>query len=397
MPPWRAGEFFPDIHYLRWARSQATRARIPLTQSGMAPPDSGFLPRIPTAQLLQGDPSDHPLLAAVVADSIGVERERVLVQPGTHWTLMALVAARLSEQPGPVVVEEPAYEPLYRIPAALGAQVLRLPRPRAGRFALDLEALDALAAARPSLLLLTFPHNPSGALLAPAELERLCDWSERTGCAVLSDEVYLEFLEEPERWSLHGRIPGAMSVRSFTKVMGFGPLRVTLAVGPRSWIARAGAVTDYGPVMLPCASHALALQVWEHRDALWSRARRRAAEGWATVQGWAAGMEGLVEVIPPRAGIVCFPQLSESAHASAVEGARRAGVAGPFGFGLDEQPAGSHEWITALHQQRGVLLTPGTFFEDPRAFRLGFGGAVPQLREGLAALAQHLREAVAAS
>lgn len=395
MPPWRADGSFPDIHYLRWARSQATRARIPLTQSGMAPPDSGFLPRLATAQLLQSDPSDHPPLTAILADAIGVDRERVLVQPGTHWMLMALVAARLSQQPGPVVVEAPAYEPLYRIPTALGAQVLRLPRLRSQRFALDLDALDALSAARPSLLLLTFPHNPSGALLSTAEIERLAEWSTRTGCALLSDEVYLEFLEDPERWSLQARIKGAMSVRSFTKVMGFGPLRVTLAVGPRSWIARAGAVTDYGPVMLPCSSHALALHVWEHREALWNRARHRASEGWATVQGWVAGMEGLVEMPPPRAGIVCFPQLTEVAHQRAVEGARRAGVVGPFGFGLDEHPAGSHQWIMALHQQRGVLLTPGAFFEEPRAFRLGFGGPTPQLREGLAALSQHLRDAMA--
>jgi aspartate/methionine/tyrosine aminotransferase len=387
---------FQDIHYLRWARTQAMRARIPLTQSGMPPPDPRVLGAVPALDLLSGDGSDHPPLAGMLAEAWRVPREAVLVQPGSHWTVFLLLAARLDEQPGPVIVEEPAYEPLLRIAAALRAPILRLPRPRARGFTLDLEALARLGPQRPSVLVLTQPHNPSGAVLGEQEVASVAAWAQRAGCAVLSDEVYLEFLDEPERATLLHRVPGCAVVHSFTKVMGLGALRVSAAVGPLRWIARAAAVTDYGPVMLPSASQALGARAWTQRHALWKRARETAASGAAHVLAWAASLPESVELAPPGAGIVCFPCLTPPAHEAALGLARAAGVRGPFGFGLDASPGGSHEWIWALRDQRGVLLTPGAFFGDARGFRLGFGGPTAALREGLAAAAQFLREAAAA-
>lgn len=384
---------FSDIHYLRWARQPPPPDphHVSLSQSGMPPPDPSFAEGLRPSEWLLAPSEDHPPLAERLAESWGLSPRQVLIQPGSHWTILVLLAHRLRRCPGPVVVEAPAYEPLRRIPEALGAELLRLPRQRENRYALDPEALEKLAARRPSVLVVTHPHNPSGAPLSSRDIDLLEQWSRDTGCAVLSDEVYLEFLPDASTSTLVGRIPQAASVHSFTKVMGLGTLRCSAAVGPEDWIAGAASFTDHGPVLVPGPSQALAARAWDRRQSLWDRARRWAARGRARVAEWSEAMRGHLEVPLFDAGIICFPRLDDELQTQAIGLARRGGVVGPFGYGLDAGSPGSHVWIEALLRQEGVGLVPGAFFEDPAAFRLGYGLEPARLEAGLERLERFLR------
>lgn len=387
---------WPDIPYLRWARSQAEPPfpEIPLFQSGMAPPDPALLGEFSAADLLHFPAGDHPPLAFRLAEEWRVPPEQVLIQPGTHLSLMLLLAARLGERPGPVVVEEPVYEPLVAIPRALDAEVIRWPRPRAMASALDPDALDRLVAAEPSVVLLSDPHNPTGALLGDDDVELLRTLQERTGCAVIGDQVYAEFATAGQLVALRDVLDGDVATtRSFTKVFGLGTLRCTGIVGPPAWIERTAALADHAAVTVSGPSQAIAHRAWDQRHALWDRARGAAAAGRAVVEAWLLRQERRVEATLSPVGIICFPRLDEQTHRAAVALARRNGVQGPFGFGLDALDDGSHLWIEDFRRRRGVQLTPGAFFEDPRAFRLGYGGDPDALREGLARLDEHLTEA----
>ena len=387
---------WPDIPYLRWARSQAEPPfpEIPLFQSGMAPPDPAMLGDVPAADLLHFPVQDHPPLAFRLAEEWKVPPEQVLIQPGTHLSLMLLLAARLGERPGPVVVEEPAYQPLLSIPAALGAEVLRWPRPRAKRAALDPGALDRLAAAAPSVVLLSHPHNPTGAQLADDDLALLRTLQERTGCAVIGDEVYAEFAAPGTAVDLRRCLEGEVAtVRSFTKVFGLGTLRCSGIVAGRDWIERTAALSDHAAITVSGPSQAVAHRAWDHRHALWDRARAAAEVGRTIVEAWLIRQNGRVEATLSPVGIIGFPRLDEESHRAATTFARRHGVGGPFGFHLDAHEDSSHVWIEDLRRRTGVQLTPGVFFEDPRAFRLGYGGDPEALREGLARLDDYLTQA----
>lgn len=387
-----------DVHYLRWARSQAEppHPEISLVLSGMSPPDPQLLGGIDTANLLPFPVGDHPPLAQRLAEEWKVAPERVLLQPGTHLSLYLLMAARLGEVQGPVVVEEPTYEPIWAVPQALGAELLRWPRARGHGFGLDPGALDRLAEAKPSLLVLTQPHNPTGAVLGSRDLDLLDRFVARTGCAVLSDEVYLEFSAHPSRLTLLGRFPSVAVTRSFTKVMGLGTLRVSASVGPVDWIERAAALSDLFAVAVSGPSQAVAHRAWDRRAELWNRARSAAAAGREEVKRWADRLGPRIDVHIPDAGIICYPRVAGELHGALVAQARRHDVGGLAGFGLDRHPEGSHLWIEDLRRRRGVQLTPGAFFGDERAFRLGFGTDVPTLREGLRRIEEHLHEAESA-
>lgn len=388
-----------DVHYLRWARAQAEppHPQISLVLSGMQPPDPHLLGGIDTGPLLAFPVGDHPPLAHRLAEEWKVAPERVLVQPGTHLSLVLMMAAHLGEVPGPVVVEEPTYEPLWAIPQMLGAEVLRWPRVRAHAFGLDPGAVDRLAGAKPSLLVLTQPHNPSGAVLGARDLELVQRLVERTGCAVLSDEVYLEFCAQPAGRTLLGRFPRVVATRSFTKVFGLGTLRTSASVGPIDWIERAAALTDLFAVALPGPSHALAHRAWDRRHDLWQRARAAAAAGREEVSAWAARLGSRIDLHLPESGIICYPRVAQDLHLALVAKAREHGVASESGYGLQRHPEGSHVWIEDLRRRRGVQITPGAFFGDERAFRIGFGIDASTLREGLRRIEEHLYEAEGAA
>jgi aspartate/methionine/tyrosine aminotransferase len=383
------------IHYLRWARSRAHpgEGEIPLVLSGMLPPGPEWVEPIAVRELLEFSVAYHPPLAEELSREWRLPPEQILVASGSHWNLLMLMAARLAERPGAVIVEDPAYEPLWRIPEFLGAEVVRLPRPRRRQHRPDFDRLQEFEALRPSLLVLTQPHNPSGMHLLEEDIEELRSFASRSGCAVISDEVYVEFFDEPARVSLLGTVPGATVVRSFTKVFGLGALRASAAAGDAEWIARAAAITDYGPVALPAPSHTLARRAWARREALWSRARRVAAEGRSAVESWSQELRDLLELTLPAAGIICFPRLGDEVHAAALRLARRRNVVESCGYGLDRWPDGSHVWIEDLRRRSGVLLTPGEFFGDPQAFRLGFGIESSRLAEALDRIGRYLRMA----
>jgi aspartate/methionine/tyrosine aminotransferase len=384
---------FHSIHYLRWARSRRVDLErdFPLLYSGMMPPAASSLTMPDGDALLRFDSGDRPALCTRLAADLGVDPASVWIQPGTHWLLFQLAAAALELRPGAIVVEEPAYEPLRRIAESLSPRVLRLPRPRGRDYALDRHALKELEAQGPALLLLSQPHNPSGVSLAGDDVARLAAFASATRCRILSDEVYGAF--DPDN-TLLGRIEGAAVVSSFTKVMGLGGLRCSSVVAPPEWLEIAQRISDYGPVALPAPSQALAMAAWESREELWARARHRAAENRVLVDAWLHDHDDLLDAFLPDAGIICFARLRPQTHEAAVAVAARRGVRGPFGFGLDRSPGGSHEWIEALRRDERVHLVPGAFFEDPRAFRLGFGCEREQLREGLMRLSGFLREAM---
>ncbi len=387
----------PQLDYLRWIRQPATHegVRCSLVLSGMPTPDASFLEDIPPARWLDAVGVDHPPLAQRMATEWGLSPRQVLLQPGSHWNILLAVASHLRRRWGPVIVEEPAYEPMRRIPAALGAPLLRLPRRVSDGRRLDLAALESLGEDSPSLLVFSHPHNPSMATLSEEEMEAVATWSRATGCAVLSDEVYLEFLDDPEASTMRRVLPEAAVIRSFTKVMGLGSIRASVLIGPEEWIASAAALSDYGPGFLPAPSLAAAEAAWDRREELWRRARRLGADRRPQVRRWAEEMRDILEVELNDAGIIAFCRLHPEAARAAAAFARRRGIQGDFGFSLDGDPDSSIWWIEDLRRRDGVLVTPGAFFEEPQGFRLGFGVEETTLEDGLALLSRYLREATA--
>jgi methionine aminotransferase len=88
-----------------------------------------------------------------------------------------------------VIVLDPcydSYEPSVRLQGARAVHV-----PLVGeRFAIDFAALEAALGPRTRLVIVNFPHNPSGAVLSAEDLQELARCLRGSNALLLSDEVY---------------------------------------------------------------------------------------------------------------------------------------------------------------------------------------------------------------
>jgi len=126
--------------------------------------------------------------ARLYGRSYDAERE-VTVTAGATQAIMAAVLAVV--RPGDeVVVLEPTYDSYVPSILLAGGTPVYVPLDHTRGYAPDWERVRAAITPRTRLLMLNFPHNPSGYCLSMADLQALEGILRDTGVLVLSDEVY---------------------------------------------------------------------------------------------------------------------------------------------------------------------------------------------------------------
>ena len=130
--------------------------------------------------------------AALYGHRYDVEQE-ITVTAGATQAIMAAVLA-LSGPGDEVIVLEPCYDSYQPSIDLAGASAVRVPLDAARNYAVDWDRVRAAITPRTRLLIVNFPHNPTGQVLDAADLAALEAIVERSGITVLSDEVYEHIL-----------------------------------------------------------------------------------------------------------------------------------------------------------------------------------------------------------
>lgn len=112
----------------------------------------------------------------------------VAVTTGATGALAASVLG-LVEPGDEVVTFEPAYDAYAALVDLAGGTLRRVPL-RAPDLAVDADALAAACGPRTAVILLNSPHNPTGMVFTPAELELVAEQARRHDAVVVTDEVY---------------------------------------------------------------------------------------------------------------------------------------------------------------------------------------------------------------
>ena len=299
------------------------------------------------------DPRGHPLLRAELAGLYsGLEPDDVMTFAGADEAIFLTLNATL--RPGDhAVVTWPAYQSLHEVAEAAGAEVTLLPLdPREG-WELDVAALRR--AIRPStrVIVVNFPHNPTGALPSRETFDEVAAIAAEVGAVLFSDEVY-RFLEHdpadllPAAADYGGR---AVSVGVMSKSFGLAGLRIGwLATRDRELLSRISTLKEYISSCNSAPSEILALAALRSRGRVLERSRSLLTRNLTLLDGFFAEWEGVFEWVRPRAGCVAFPRLLA--------------------------PLTTEELAVRLLEEEGVLLVPGSVYSFPgNHFRLGFGRA----------------------
>ena len=118
-----------------------------------------------------------------------------------------------------VIVLEPCYDSYVPNIELTGAKVVRVPL-TPGSFRPDFDKLAAAINAKTRALIINSPHNPSGTIWQPADLQRLAELLAPTNALLISDEVYEHMVYAPHRHESVARYP-ELAARAFI-VSSFG-------------------------------------------------------------------------------------------------------------------------------------------------------------------------------
>ncbi|HYN05877.1 MAG TPA: pyridoxal phosphate-dependent aminotransferase [Vicinamibacterales bacterium] len=357
----------PLAPYLLWAKSRQPAA-IDLAGSNLLHCTLDDLPGAREAVDLwaKNDDGYRPLIDGL-ATHYGIAAERFVTANGCSGanfvTIAALVAAG-----DEVLIERPAYDPLVGACLLMGANVRRFERRFEDRYQIDLGDLAHHITPRTRLIVVTTPHNPSGAQLDRSALVTLGTLASRVGAHVLVDEVYLDAASAvrgehgPALSAAHLDGPFIVT-NSLTKSYGLAGLRLGWAIGTPPVAMRLRRTRDVIDNAGSSPADRLAALAVAQRARLSERARSLLGANLDLARRFLAA-QPLLEVTEPPGSSVMFPRIRGCADAE------------PF--------------VRVLLDEHGVAVAPGRFFEAPAHFRISLAGRTDALAAGLDAIARTL-------
>lgn len=355
----------------RWFASAGSPPRLDLARSG-APP-------LTTADLLAIAPSEatqeylrlgldygagegtRRLREAVASTGAARSADQVLITHGAiEGLLLACLGASMDDRRA-MAVATPAYDPMLRTPALVGARVIPVPVWEPGRRALDFSGFDNRVIEASSAVLVNLPHNPTGLVADPNELADLGDRCERAGSLLVVDEVARGTLD-PAATSA-AQMPafesgGLVVTGDVSKALGLGGLRIGwLSCADPLLRYRFASLRDHTSLGNAAPSQFLATIALERRAEL--GVGTLAARNLAALDSWLERLPG--SSLPlPLDGLVALA-----------------------GFGLAQPSAAL---AAHLRAKVGVSLLPGSLFGIEGHFRISLGQAPGDLDEALSRL-----------
>lgn len=255
------------------------------------------------------DSRGHPLLREEIAKTYdGIEAEDVLVTAPEEGIFLYMNS--LLERGDHVVGVYPAYQSLYEIARAIGCDVsFWEPREENG-WCFDVEDLERKIRPDTRLVVVNFPHNPTGCILPARTFRDLLDIVKRRGIRLLSDEMYrlLELREETTLPAACGLYDKACSLSGLSKVYGLPGLRIGwVATRDGELLDRMRGMRDYTTICTSAPGEILAIVAMRNGGHIVRRQIARARRNVAVLDSFFARYCDLFRWNRPEGGSVCFP------------------------------------------------------------------------------------------
>lgn len=266
-----------------------------------------------------------------------------------------------------VVSVMPTYQQLYSIPESLGAEVDILKLKAEDGYLPNLDELRKLVKADTKLICINNPNNPTGALMSDEILNEIVEIAREADAYLLCDEVY-RHLNQDDVYieSIADLYEKGISVSSMSKVFSLAGLRL-------GWIATRDeklkmeilSHRDYNTISCGLFDEEVASIALANKEKVLERSRGLIRKNLEILDEWVNGQEH-ISYVKPSAGTITL-----------------------LHYDLDID---SYSFCMELIKEKGVLLTPGDCFEEPKTLRIGYASDTDELIEGLEKLGEYIAE-----
>jgi aspartate/methionine/tyrosine aminotransferase len=311
-----------------------------------------------------------PLRAAIAGTYVGLVPEDILAFAGAEEGIFCAMHALLDKDSHAVIVT-PNYQSSETLPLSICATTGVALREREN-WALDIDELHVALKPYTKLVLINFPHNPTGKVIDRATFDAVVTLCRERGIYLFSDEVYRGLerrpaLQLPQVAEVYER---GLSLNVMSKAYGLPGLRVGwIACKDRALLARMEHIKHYLSICNASPSEHLAVIGLKARARILARNLALIDGNLESVNAFFAEFADLFDWQVPDGGCIGFPRYK----------------------GKD----GVESFCTRLAEEIGVVLLPSSIYQSALTptptdrFRIGFGRSyVP---EGLAAMRAWLR------
>ncbi|HUE57682.1 MAG TPA: aminotransferase class I/II-fold pyridoxal phosphate-dependent enzyme [Candidatus Udaeobacter sp.] len=266
-----------------------------------------------------------------------------------------------------VIVETPCYESSLEVARSTGAQVSEWRRSAEDRWTHDLAALEGMIQPNTKIIYINTPHNPTGLLMVADVFKQVIALAASRGIILFSDEVYRELEHDPSQ-----RLPAAcdayehaLSLGSMSKTYGLPGLRLGwFASRDAEIIRRCLEFKYYTTICSSAPSEFLTALALRHREILVRRNLEIVRKNLPLLDSFIKRRSDLFEWVKPDSSPIGFVR-----------------------FKLERDVLNSCEQVV---RDSGVLLLPGTVYDQPRHIRFGYGRK--NMPEALAQLDSYLNK-----
>ena len=236
----------------------------------------------------------------------------------------------------------------------------------ATEFRLQPEQLEAAITPKTKALLISYPNNPTGAIMEREDLEKLVPIIVKHDLLVISDEIYSELSYKDRHVSiasLPGMLERTIVINGFSKSYAMTGWRLGFACGPAHIMEYMLKIHQFGIMSAPTMSQYAAISALKNGD----RDICTMAESYNQRRRFL--MEAFREMglpcFEPYGAFYVFPDISE--------------------FGM-----GSEEFCTKLLEAENVAVVPGSAFGacGDRHVRISYAYSIEELKEAMARIAR---------
>ena len=294
------------------------------------------------------------LRAAIASTYQSVTADQILTFAGGGEAIYVAMHALL-EYGDHAIVVTPTYQSLETLALSLCA-VTGVALDATRKWNLDLDQVRAAIRPNTKLLVVNFPNNPTGKILASAEFSKLIEICREHGLWLLSDEIYRLIERDPimRQSAAADRYERALSLSVMSKVYGLPGLRIGwIATRDGHLLERMEKIKHYLSICNSAPSEALAVIALKASDKILNRNRSLIEVNLPRVEQLWAEFPALFEWETPDGGTVGYPRYK----------------------GRD----GVEVFTRRLVEEANVLLLPANIFHSeltplpPDRFRIGYG------------------------
>lgn len=291
----------------------------------------------------------HPLLRQSILQHYTLQNiENVIVaSPGE----LNFIAMNVLLQPDDhVIVVSPAYQSLSEVVKSLHCEVSYWqPNPITWEF--DTGVLRQLVQHNTKLIVLNFPHNPTGAYLTRNQLDEIIHIADQQSTWIFSDEMYRklkisDMAELPPVADLYER---GISLWGTSKSFGLAGLRIGWLVAQNiEFLSKVVAFKDYLSICSSAPAEILSIIALNHSEKFIQPNINKIKANIELFADFVSQHKNLFSFVPPIAGSVAFVKINIS------------------GTSLD--------FSNRLVGETGIMTVPAEMFDYPGKYlRIGFG------------------------